>query len=133
MSSDAATIQPPVQLESICQIALTVRDLAQAKDFYLNKLGMKLLFDAGIMSFFQCGDIRFMIGTAEQQVSIDGTIVYFKVRDIHRTHAHLKEKGVVFIQDPHLIAKMPGHDLWLALMKDPNENVLGIMSEVPRV
>jgi len=85
------------------------------------------------MSFFQCGDIRFMIGTAEQQVSIDGTIVYFKVRDIHRTHAHLKEKGVVFIQDPHLIAKMPGHDLWLALMKDPNENVLGIMSEVPRV
>jgi methylmalonyl-CoA/ethylmalonyl-CoA epimerase len=84
------------------------------------------------MAFFQCGDIRFMIGTAEQPVSIGGTIVYFKVEDIHRTHAHLKEQGVVFLQDPHLVAKMPKYDLWLALMKDPDENVFGIMSEIAR-
>jgi methylmalonyl-CoA/ethylmalonyl-CoA epimerase len=58
--------------------------------------------------------------------------VYFKVEDIHRTHAHLKEQGVVFLQDPHLVAKMPKYDLWLALMKDPDENVFGIMSEIAR-
>ena len=132
MSKDAATIQPAVQLDTICQIALTVRDLPRARDFYRNKLGMKHLFDAGTMAFFQCGDIRFMIGTAEQPVSIGGTIVYFKVEDIHRTHAHIKEQGVVFLQDPHLVGRMPNHDLWLALMKDPDDNVLGIISEAPR-
>ena len=132
MSTDAATIQPAVQLDTICQVALTVRDLPRARDFYRNKLGMKHLFDAGTMAFFQCGDIRLMIGTAEQPVSIGGTIVYFKVEDIHRTHAHLKEQGVVFLQDPHLVAKMPKYDLWLALMKDPDENVFGIMSEIAR-
>jgi len=132
MSSDAATNRPAAQLDSICQIALTVRDLERARDFYRNKLGMKLLFDAGTMVFFQCGDIRFMIGTAEEPVSIGGTIVYFKVEDIGRTHTQLKEQGVVFLQDPHLVGRMPNHDLWLALMKDPDDNVLGIMSEAPR-
>jgi hypothetical protein len=39
----------------------------------------------------------------------------------------------VFLQDSHLLAKMPKHDPWLALMKDPDENVRGIVSEIPHV
>jgi len=27
---------------------------------------------------------------------------------------------------------MPDHDLWLAFLKDPDGNVLGMMSEFPR-
>jgi methylmalonyl-CoA/ethylmalonyl-CoA epimerase len=38
---------------------------------------------------------------------------------------------VVFHQRPHLVAKMPDHELWLAFLKDPDENILGVMSEVP--
>ena len=44
--------------------------------------------------------------------------------------AVLKAQGVEFVQDAHLVAKMPDHDLWMAFVKDPSGNVLGLMSEV---
>ncbi len=120
-----------VHLDKIGQIAVTVRDLERSRSFYQNTLGMKFLFDAGSMAFFQCGEIRFMIGASGEPAALGGTILYFKVQDIHETHAHLKEQGVVFHQKPHLVAKMPDHDLWLAFLKDPDGNVLGLMSEIP--
>lgn len=124
--------QSSVHFDNIGQIAITVRDLARSKAFYQDTLGMKFLFDAGAMCFFQCGDIRFMIGVSEQPVSLGGTILYFKVEDIQKTHALLREQGVVFHQTPHLVAKMPNHDLWMAFLKDPDDNVIGMMSEIPR-
>jgi hypothetical protein len=32
---------------------------------------------------------------------------------------------------PHFVAKMPGHDLWMAFLRDPDRNLLGLMCEVP--
>ena len=96
-----------VQLNDIGQIALTVRDLARAKDFYQNTLGLKFLFDAGTMAFFQCGSIRLMIGVSEEAVPVGGTILYFRVPDIQKVYATLSEKSVEFVQAPHLVAKMP--------------------------
>jgi methylmalonyl-CoA/ethylmalonyl-CoA epimerase len=119
-----------VQLNDIGQIALTVRDLARAKDFYQNTLGMKFLFDAGTMAFFQCGGIRLMIGLSEEAGPIGGTILYFRVADIQKVHGVLKEKGVHFVQAPHLVARMPDHELWIGFLKDPEGNTLGLMSEV---
>ena len=121
-----------VQLDDIGQISLTVRDLKRAKDFYQNTLGMKFLFDAGTMAFFQCGAIRLMIGLSEETVSIGGTILYFKVEDIEKVHRMLVDRGVEFVQAPHLIARMPSHDLWMAFLKDTEGNTLGMMSEVAR-
>ena len=121
-----------VNLEKIAQIAITVADLARAKDFYQNTLGMKFLFEAGHLAFFKCGDIRLMLTTPEKPEPRGGTIVYFKVDDIHRTYSTLKHRGVNFIDEPHLIAKMPDHDLWMVFLKDPDGNILGLMSEVPR-
>jgi len=109
---------------------LTVRDLARAKDFYQKTLGMRFLFDAGTMAFFQCGAVRLMIGLSEEAVPIGGTILYFKVSDIQRVHAVLKGHGVAFTQPPHLVARMPDHELWIAFLKDPEGNTLGLMSEV---
>ena len=120
-----------VHLENIGQIALTVRDLARSKDFYQNTLGMKFLFDAGTMAFFQCGTVRLMIGTSPEPVSNAGTILYFTVQDIQETSTLLKDQGVVFLHEPHLVAKMQDHDLWMAFLKDPDGNTLGLMSEVP--
>ncbi len=125
--------QSAVHFDTIGQIAITVGDLKRSKDFYQNALGMKFLFDAGNMAFFQCGNIRLMIGTSDQAGPRGGTILYFKVQDIQETHALLKDHGVEFEQAPHLVAKMPGHDLWMAFLKDPDGNILGMMSEVPRL
>jgi methylmalonyl-CoA/ethylmalonyl-CoA epimerase len=132
MEGTADSIQPGVHFDTIGQIAITVGDLAKCKDFYQNTLGMKFLFDAGNMAFFECGDIRLMIGASDKPGPRGGTILYFKVQEIQAAHAVLKEQGVEFHQAPHLVAKMPGYDLWMAFFKDPDGNVLGMMSEVPR-
>jgi methylmalonyl-CoA/ethylmalonyl-CoA epimerase len=119
-----------IQIESIGQIALTVRELAESKHFYQEILGMKFLFDAGTMAFFQVGSVRLLLGLAEKPTTPEGTILYFRVADIQVATEALKQKGVGFLQEPHLIAKMPDHDLWMAFLKDPSGNVLGLMSEV---
>jgi methylmalonyl-CoA/ethylmalonyl-CoA epimerase len=122
-----------IQLECIGQIALTVRDLAESKRFYQETLGMKFLFDARSMVFFQCGTVRLMIGLSEKPVTPAGTIVYFRVSEIEAICAALKVHGVEFVQDAHLVAKMPEYDLWMAFLKDPSGNTLGLMSEVARI
>lgn len=126
------TTPTSVQLNEIAQIAVTVGDLAEAKAFYQDVLGMRFLFDAGTMSFFQCGTVRLMIGTSDKKPEPGGTILYFRVPQIRVTHALLQAKGVAFVQQPHLVARMKSHDLWLAFFKDPAGNTLALMSEEAR-
>lgn len=132
MASESGAPESSVCVDRIGQVAITVSDLNRAKSFYQHQLGIKFLFDAGGMSFFQCGDVRFLIGTTEQPAARGGTIIYFHVADIHKAHASLSAQGVEFLQEPHLVAKMPDHDLWMTFLKDPDDNVVGLMSEVPR-
>ncbi len=120
-----------VALGEIGQIALTVNDLAASTVFYRDVLGMKFLYDAGTMAFFQCGPVRFLIGVGERSVGTNGTIVYFRVKDLEDTYAVLRERGVNFIRTPHCVAKREEHELWMAFLKDPEGNTLGLMSEVP--
>jgi hypothetical protein len=45
-----------------------------------------------------------------------------------------RAKGVEFTEDPHLVAKMPDHDLWMAFFKDTSGNILvqlGVISCTP--
>ena len=58
--------------------------------------------------------------------------VYFKVDEIQRAFEALKSRGVVFDREPHLVAKMPDHELWMAFFHDPDGNVLGLMCEQKR-
>ena len=130
METEAGVPDSAARVDRIGQIAITVSDLSRSKSFYRDQLGMKFLFDAGNMSFFQCGGTRFMIGTSEEPGPRGGTVIYFSVADIHKAHASLGRQGVTFVQEPHLVAKMPGHDLWMAFLKDPDGNILGLMSEI---
>lgn len=135
MTYQSHTPQSLVHFEKIGQIAITVEDLSKAKDFYENTLGMRFLFEAGHLVFFQCGDIRLMIteGKRTETARAHGdTVIYFKVEDLQAVYTELTGRGVAFLEEPHLIAKMPDHDLWMAFLKDPDGNVLGVMSEVPR-
>jgi len=123
----------PVHLNDLGQIALTVTDLPRAKDFYQNTLGLTLLYDAGKMAFFQIGTVRLMIGLpepAEVDAPRGGTILYYRVTDLKATFEALKNAGVSFTHDPHVVAKMPNYELSMAFFKDPDENVIGLMNEV---
>jgi methylmalonyl-CoA/ethylmalonyl-CoA epimerase len=123
------TPAPVFGLSSIGQIAMTSHDIARTVGFYRDKLGIRFLFEAPNMAFFDCGGIRLMLGPSEGAPS---STVYFKVDDIQTAADALKARGVEFERDPHLVAKMPDHDLWLAFFRDPDRNTLALMCEKKR-
>lgn len=119
-------------LSQIGQIALNAHDLERAVAFYRDVLGMRFLFQAPPkMAFFDCGGIRLMVGVPEEpEFDHPSSILYFKVDDIHTTWAALREGGAELRSEPHFVAKLPDHDLWLAFFKDSEGNTLALMSEV---
>ena len=120
---------PTFHLGRIGQIAVTARDLGRAVAFYRDTLGMRFLFEAPPkMAFFDCGDVRLLVGEASEPASI----VYYRVDDIMAAHAALTARGVAFDQPPHLVAQLATHDLWLAFFKDSEGNMLALMAEVAR-
>jgi catechol 2,3-dioxygenase-like lactoylglutathione lyase family enzyme len=121
-----------VALNQIGQIAITVRDLPRAVNFYRDVLGMRHLFDAGPkLSFFDCGGIRLMLDIPEQaQFQHPPSILYYKVGDIAAVHRELQDKGVRFEDEPHVIAKLQTHDLWMTFARDSEDNIFALMSEV---
>ena len=118
-------------LSAIGQIAITVADVDRAVQFYRDVLGMKLLFQMPGMAFFDCGGIRLMLSPSEHGEQYS-SIIYFKVLEMQEGHRTLAGRGVAFEREPHLVAKMPTHDLWMAFFRDPDRNLLALMSEVPR-
>ena len=125
--------EPAFGLSVIGQIAITVTDVERAIAFYRDTLGIRLLFQVPNMGFFDCGGVRLMLSTSERPTESYSSILYFKVPDIQEAFATLSARGVSFDGEPHLIARMPQHDLWMAFFRDPDRNVLALMSEVPRV
>src|ERR1700722_9108455 len=120
---------PDFALSAIGQIAMTSHDIARTVEFYRDKLGIRFLFEAPNMAFFDCGGIRLMLGPSEGTKDSFSSIVYFKVDDIETASDALKARGVAFERDPHLVAKMPDYDLWLAFFRDPDRNTLALMCE----
>ena len=116
----------------IGQIAINAHDVERAATFYQDALGLKLLFRAGPgLAFFDCGGVRLMLTRPEKpEFDHPSSILYFSVPDIRAAHAGMKEKGVKFEDEPHLIAKMPDHELWMTFFRDSEGNLLGLMSEV---
>lgn len=121
----------PVGLAQIGQIAVTVRDLGRAVAYYRDTLGMAFLFQVPGLAFFDCGGIRLALSTPEEpRADHPASIIYYRVDDLPQAHAAFTERGVAFIDAPHLIATLPDHELWMAFFKDSEGNTLGLMSEV---
>jgi catechol 2,3-dioxygenase-like lactoylglutathione lyase family enzyme len=116
----------------IGQIAINAHDIERATAFYRDVLGMKPLFQVPPkMSFFDCGGVRLMLSLPEgEQYDHPGSILYYKVDDIRGTYEAMKGRGAEFEGEPHLVAKMPDHELWMAFLKDTEGNTLALMSEV---
>ncbi len=73
-----------------------------------------------------------MLGLAEpgRETPMGGTILYFKVAGIEAVCESLRGRGVEFVQEAHVVAKMPDHVLWMAFVKDADGNPVGLMEEV---
>jgi methylmalonyl-CoA/ethylmalonyl-CoA epimerase len=123
-----------IGISRIGQIAVNAKDVERAAAFYQEVLGLKLLFKAPPgLAFFDCGGVRLMLSGAEKpEFDHPSSVLYFAVPDIRAAHARMKESGVTFEDEPHLIAKMPDHDLWMTFFRDSEGNLMGLMSEVAR-
>ena len=125
------TTATPLSLGRIGQIAVNAHDLPRAVAFYRDTLGMKLLFEVPQMAFFDCAGVRLMLGLPSAPAfDHPASIIYYRVDDIAGAHRTLVERGVTFTEPPHLVARLPDHELWLAFFRDTEKNVLGLMSEV---
>ncbi|HZS70821.1 MAG TPA: VOC family protein [Candidatus Acidoferrum sp.] len=120
----------PAALARIAQIAINAHDVDRATAFYRDVLGLRHLFRAGQLSFFDCGGIRLMLDKAEKpEFDHPSSILYFQVGDIQRAFERMKAAGVKFEDEPHVIARMPDHDLWMTFFRDSEGNLLALMHE----
>jgi methylmalonyl-CoA/ethylmalonyl-CoA epimerase len=125
------SIDQPAGLSTIGQISVPVKDVERATAFYRDALGMRLLFQFPGLAFFDAGGVRLMLSVPEKpEFDHPSSILYFKVDDIHAAHARLAAGDVELVDAPHLIAKLPDHDLWMCFFHDSEGNTHGLMCEV---
>jgi predicted enzyme related to lactoylglutathione lyase len=96
---------------------------------------MRHVFDAPpALSFFDCGGIRLMLAGPEGQGK-DGdqqhAVLFYDVDDIKATHARIKASGAKSLEEPRIIARMNGREVWVSSVSDGQGNVVSLMSEVP--
>ena len=115
----------------IGQIALTVSDVERSVAFYRDRLGLRFLFAAGpTLAFLDADGIRLMLSAGEGDFTPgSSTVLYFRVADIEAEHAAITARGATFIDSPHLVAKMPDHELWMCFLRDPDGHTLALMCE----
>ena len=127
------TNQNEFNLAQISQISVNVHDLERAAAFYRDTLGIKHLFTIPKMSFFDCGGLRLMLAIPEKpEFDHPSSILYFKVDNIQRSYEIMTARGVRFEGPPVLVAPMATYDLWMAFFRDSENNLLSLMSEVPK-
>lgn len=118
----------------IKQIAVPVQSVHEAKKFYRDTLGLRHLFDAPpALSFFECGGIQLMLaGPAAHGEHGDQQhpVLYYDVGDIRSAHSTLSSSGAKVIEEPHVIARMNGREIWISAVSDGQGNIVQLMSEV---
>lgn len=117
-------------LSQIGQISVRAKDLTASVAFYRDQLGIPFLFEAPPqMAFFQCGEARLLVGVPEPEFDHPSSILYFRVDDIAAAYETLKERGVEFKGEPHLVHETDDYALWMVFFVDPAGNTLALMDE----
>lgn len=117
----------------IGQVSVPVRNIEKSISFYRDTLGLPFLFSAPPgLGFFNCNGVRLMLDAPAVAHAGKSSVIYFRTINIFETFQMLKAKGVLFESEPHLIAKMPDHELWMSFFYDPDENILALMAEITR-
>ncbi|WP_339252790.1 VOC family protein [Sporosarcina sp. FSL W8-0480] len=118
------------EIKQIGQIGVPAKDIERATAFYKDKLGLQLLFNNDVMAFFDCGGVRLFVSLPEkEEFAHPSSVLYFHVEDIQQAYENYKAKGIVFIDKPHMVAKMGQTETWMVFFKDTEDNMHGLMSE----
>jgi methylmalonyl-CoA/ethylmalonyl-CoA epimerase len=118
-------------IQKIGQIGVPVRDVKRAVYFYQDVLGLSLLFSMDTMAFLESNGLRLLLSLPEkEEFANTSSVIYFQVEDITKVYDELVGKEVVFLDKPHLVAKMGQTETWMAFFKDTEGNTHALMSEV---
>ena len=125
--------EPPMgaslTLGQIGQIARSVKDIATARHWYGEVLGLPHLYSFGNLAFFDCGGVRLFLSEGDGGPA--ESILYFRVEDVRSAHAALVARGIEFTNAPHMIHKHEdGTEEWMAFFKDNEDRPLAIMAQV---
>ncbi|AUD21348.1 hypothetical protein BC30090_p1081 (plasmid) [Bacillus cereus] len=118
-------------IQKVGQIGVPVKDLDKAITFYKEKLGLSLLFNTDNIAFFECNGLRLFLSLPEkEEFAQSSSVIYFQVEKIKETYEDLLSKEIVFIDEPHIVAKMGQTETWMTFFKDTEGNTHALMSEI---
>jgi methylmalonyl-CoA/ethylmalonyl-CoA epimerase len=118
-------------IQKVGQIGVPVQNLERALAFYQDTLGLQLLFNTDRLAFLQCEGFRIFLSLPEkEEFSQSSSVIYFQVEELTKVYNELKEKGVSFIDEPHIVGKMGSTEIWMAFFNDTENNTHAFMSEV---
>jgi catechol 2,3-dioxygenase-like lactoylglutathione lyase family enzyme len=110
---------------------LPVTDLARAKAFYGETLGLTFLWENPVAVRFRCGERSELSIFKRSPTVTEHTLAHFEVTDIEATVRDLEARGVAFLDytdgplmtTGHIAQLGPARGAWF---RDPDGNTLGL-------
>jgi catechol 2,3-dioxygenase-like lactoylglutathione lyase family enzyme len=108
-----------------------VTDLARAKEFYGETIGLSFLWENPVSVRFRCGSASELSIFKRSPVATEHTLAHFEVTDLESVVEDLGAKGVEFIDYTEGPLATTGHIAQLgparaAWFHDPDGNTLGL-------
>ncbi len=110
---------------------VVVTDMAAAKRFYVDALGLELAHDMGQAMFLRSGGQDVFVYQRDTPSGGTGTLASFHVKDLRALVEHLVDQGIQFDhydgmdQDELGIAARGEDGPWAAWCRDPDGNIIG--------
>jgi methylmalonyl-CoA/ethylmalonyl-CoA epimerase len=98
--------------------------------FWRDVVGLKFLFEAPNVAFFDCDGQRLMLSQAQSpELRPAGTVLYFESTDLERDFELIRSRGATVAPngEPHLVAPLGDKQLWMGFFSDPDGNVFALM------
>ena len=114
-------------------VVFLATDMAAAKDFYANKIGLPIVDESSAAVTFKCGGAsRLVVSNSTVGTSDEQTQASFRVADVKAETAYLRSKGVKIEEyDLPGLKTVDGiADIGFALMAwfiDPGRNCVGML------
>jgi len=119
--------------ESKAFSGFSANDIAKAKDFYGQTLGLEVSEDHGLLTLHLAGGHKVLVYPKRNHVPATFTVLNFPVKNVNQTVEELKKRGVRFeiynLPDLKTDEKgiMRGKGPTIAWFKDPAGNILSVL------
>ena len=129
LANQEPSMTETLTLGPVGQIARSVKDIAAARHWYGEVLGLTHLYSFGNLAFYDCGGVRLFLSEGDGGPA--ESILYFRVDDVRSAHAALAARGISFTNAPHMIHRHDdGTEEWMAFFTDNEDRPLAIMAQV---